>query len=311
MNADAFQSAVIDGHEDSHGAVHQRDGAGGIGAPHLMRLVSEDRAVVGVRSQNPSGSARGQVVGLPHQAEDPALGGANPPDTEARPDFAVPFAHKRRRGQHLADLDGQCLVGVRGLQAALGWLAHEAASLVIDGRPAYTSLLAHADHTILALNGRQRVAWLLADLPATQGPPPRRRLTASRDSSRRIVRPPTSVFSRASSVSRPSAARLVNLACLPATKWPRHAESVAAVMPRSRDTRSSSSPRNNRKTASPFFREDNRPRSAFDFAMDTSFNEGAVCPKCVSKKIVRRRTPSEFVGQCQEDRDVEEDLCSG
>lgn len=64
--ADALQSAVIDGHEDSHGAVHQRDGAGGIGAPHLMRLVSEDRAVVGVRSQNPSGSARGQVVGLPH-----------------------------------------------------------------------------------------------------------------------------------------------------------------------------------------------------------------------------------------------------
>lgn len=93
--ADALQSAVIDGHEDSHGAVHQRDGAGGIGAPHLMRLVSEDRAVVGVRSQNPSGSARGQVVGLPHQAENPALGGANPPDTEARPDFAVPFAHKR------------------------------------------------------------------------------------------------------------------------------------------------------------------------------------------------------------------------
>jgi hypothetical protein len=39
-------------------------------------------------------------------------------------------------------------------------------------------------------------------------------------------------------------------------------------------------------------REENRPRSVFDFAMDTSIKDGAVCPKCVSKEIVGRRTAS-------------------
>lgn len=71
-------------------------------------------------------------------------------------------------------------------------------------------------------------------------------------------------------------------------KWSHHDESVAAVMPRSRDTRFISSPHNNRKTASPFFREENRPRAAFTFAMDTSIYKGAVCPNCVSKEIVER-----------------------
>lgn len=165
------------------------------------------------------------------------------------------------------------------------WLAGARGCFASNRRSTgYISLLAHEDHTILALNGRQRGVAPRMDLPATKGLPPRRRLTASRDSSRRIVRSPTSVFSLASSVSQPSVAQLVKRACPPATKWPRHAESVAAVMSRSRDTRSSSSPRNNRKTASPFFREDNHPRSALDSPWTLPSMKGGSMPQmCVQE----------------------------
>jgi len=50
------------------------------------------------------------------------------------------------------------------------------------------------------------------------------------------------------------------------------------------------SPRNTRSTTSIFLREENLPRSAFDFALVTSIHQGAVCPAGVSKKIVRRKT---------------------
>ncbi len=95
MAPDAFKRAVIDRHEDGDRAVLQRDGAGGIVAPHLIGLVGDDGAVVGLRPQDPLGPARGQEAGLSHQAEDPELGGANPLRAEARPDLAMPFAEKR------------------------------------------------------------------------------------------------------------------------------------------------------------------------------------------------------------------------
>ena len=50
-----------------------------------------------------------------------------------------------------------------------------------------------------------------------------------------------------------------------------------------------SSPRSTRSTTSIFLREENRPRSVFAFAMDTSVHQGAVCPNGVSKEIVGRR----------------------
>jgi hypothetical protein len=44
-----------------------------------------------------------------------------------------------------------------------------------------------------------------------------------------------------------------------------------------------------RSRTSTFLHEGNRPRSTFNFAMDTSIHEGAVCPNGATKEIVGRR----------------------
>src|SRR5581483_7049443 len=239
------------------------------------------------RPQDPLGPAGGQQASLPHQPKDPGLGRANPLHAKARPDLAVPFAQKRRGREHLPDVAGQRLVRVRRLRPSLGRLPGRlrgAALMVIERRPAQAPLLAHPDHTIAALLGRRRGAAHRVDLPATKGAPPRRRLTASRESSRRIVRSPTKAFSRAADGRDDELARLFRLAWPPAKNWSRHSAIRAAVTPNSRDTRSRSSPRSTRSTASTFLREEQRPRSAFDFAMDTSFMRGQYAPNRCPKK---------------------------
>src|SRR6478735_5198261 len=293
MDADPFEGAMIHADEDRDGPVLPRHRAGRIGAPHLIRALGRDPAVVGPGSQDALGPAGRQEASRPHESQHARLRGANPLRPQARPDFAGPFAEKGRGREHLPDVRGEHLVGVRRLRATLGRLGGRprgAVLVVIVRRPAHAPFLTDSHHALAALLGRRQGVAHRVDLPVAKGTPPRRRWTASRDSSSRMVRSPTNAFSRASSASRPSAARLFKPAWPLVTKWSRHSDSVAAVIPASRETRSRSSPSSTRNTTSTFLREDNRPRSVFDFAIDTSVIERAVCPNRVSKEIVGRRS---------------------
>src|SRR6185437_1559768 len=292
MEADPFEGTMIHADKDRDQAVLQRHGARRIGTPHLIRAHGRDGPVMVSRATHSLSPVRCQEVGLPHEPPHTGFRGPNALCPQARPDLAVALPEKRRGRDDCPDMTRERLIGVRGFRSPLGgdgWLG-DAALLVITRRPTQAPFLADPDHTIRTLDGRRRGVAHRVDLPAAKGAPPRRRLTASRDSSRRIVRSPTSAFRRASSSSRPSAARLFKPACPLVTKCSRHSDSLAAVMLVSRETRSRSSPRSTSRTASTFFREENRPRSVFDCAMDTSINEGAVCPNCVSKEIVGRGT---------------------
>jgi hypothetical protein len=287
MKPDTFQCAMIDRHEAGHGAVLQGHRARGVGAPPLMGPLGRDGAVMRSRPHGPRGAARGRAASLPHQPEPPELGGPDAGHAQARPALAGPFAQKRRRGEPLPDVVGQGLIRVRRLRPPLGRLAGwplGTAPLVRARRPGHAPLLAHPVHTKATLLGRRRGVAHRVDRPATQGRPPRRRWTASRASARRLVRSPTKAFNRANSSSRPSAARLFRPAWPLARNWSRQSERVAAVTPSSRETRSSSSPRSTCNTASTFLREEKRPRSAFNLAMDTSFNEGQDAPNQGPKK---------------------------
>src|SRR6185437_1577475 len=179
------------------------------------------------------------------------------------------------------------LIGVHRLRPPLdgrdGRLCN-AGLLVITRRPIQAPFLTEPDHTIRALDGRQRGVAHRVNLLELKGVPALRRLTTSRDNSSRIVRSPTRAFRRASSSSRPLAVRLFKPASPLVMECSRHSDNVAAVMPRSREIKSRASPRNTRSTASTFLREENRPRSGFDCAMDTSLNEVQYAPNVCPRK---------------------------
>jgi hypothetical protein len=69
----------------------------------------------------------------------------------------------------------------------------------------------------------------------------------------------------------------------------RHSDSVAAVIPSSRETVSRSSPLSNRITASAFRRAVKRPLSSF-FRFDIDTSVGILTPNRVSQSIVQRGT---------------------
>ena len=121
MNSHTFERAMIDGHEDGHRAMLHCDGAGGIGAPHLIRTLRRDRAVVDPWPHDTRRPAGSHEVNLPHEPQHPQFGRANPLRPQTRPYFAMPFPEKRRGGQHLPNVPGEHLVGVRCLRASRGW----------------------------------------------------------------------------------------------------------------------------------------------------------------------------------------------
>ena len=66
MDADPFEGAMVHADEDRDGPVLPRHRAGRIGAPHLIRALGRDPAVVGPRIQDALGPAGRQEASLPH-----------------------------------------------------------------------------------------------------------------------------------------------------------------------------------------------------------------------------------------------------
>ena len=88
--------------------------------PHIVvRLLGDDRAVMGLRAVGVAAPPRGLEVVLPHQPPDPLGGGADPLTPQAGPDLAVALAMERALGQDPADVADQLLVRGRPDRATL------------------------------------------------------------------------------------------------------------------------------------------------------------------------------------------------
>src|SRR5512139_418776 len=95
MDANPFERAMIHPDEDRDGPVFHRHRAGRIRAPHLVRTLRRDRAVVDSWADDAWGSPGGQEAGLPHEPQHTGFRGANPSRPQPRPDFAMAFPEKR------------------------------------------------------------------------------------------------------------------------------------------------------------------------------------------------------------------------
>ena len=95
---------VIDGHEDERRPLAHGHRGGHVRAPHHVRGLGGDRAVVCLRAVRLAHTVRGLEVVLPHQPAHPLLRGADPLDPELRPGLPVPFAMKGRRFEHPANV---------------------------------------------------------------------------------------------------------------------------------------------------------------------------------------------------------------
>jgi hypothetical protein len=78
-------------------------GRGQVGAPHLVDPLGSDGAVVRLRTMRPPYPAWRLEPMLPGQAQDAALGGADPGEAQPRPDLPIALAVEWALGQQLAD----------------------------------------------------------------------------------------------------------------------------------------------------------------------------------------------------------------
>ena len=110
MQADALGCAVIDGHEDEGRALTHGHRGRHVRAPHHIGGLGGDGPVVRLRAVRVAHAVRGLEVVLPHQPAHPLLGRADSHDPQLRPGFPVPFAMKRRRLEHAANMADQDVV---------------------------------------------------------------------------------------------------------------------------------------------------------------------------------------------------------
>ena len=129
MDAETFARAMVD--QDEHSGLALAGERGGeVRAPspgsprdpdrvgwHLVDALGADAAVVRSRSARPAEAMRRLQPMLAGQAQDPALGGTNALEAQARPDLAITLAVKSALRQAFADGFDQLRVGHRPGQA--------------------------------------------------------------------------------------------------------------------------------------------------------------------------------------------------
>ena len=92
-----FCRTVIDGHENERRPLAHGHCGSHVRAPHHVRDLRGNRAVMYLRAVRPAHAVRGLEVVLAHQPAHPFLRSADSLDPELRPGLPVPFAMKGRR----------------------------------------------------------------------------------------------------------------------------------------------------------------------------------------------------------------------
>lgn len=263
VDADAFRRAVIHGDEHADLAVGQGDGGRQVGAPHLVDPFAGDRSVVGSGASGPASPMWRQQAVLAHQPQDAPFRGPQAGEAQPGPDLAIAFAVKRAGFQDAADFRNQLRVGHWPLgtsTAPIGPGRRMAGA--IDRGPGHAPGPAHGGDPVGSVRGGRDVPAHGLDLRRAKGRPASRRAILPSSSSLSRVSSPTFERRRRTSSSRSSAGRVLSAAWPAARKSSRQPEIRAAGTPRSRETRSRSSPRRIRRTAPCLRLADIRPFGA-------------------------------------------------
>ena len=250
MQTDALGRAVVNGHEDTGRPLGDGHRGRHVGAPHHVRRLGGDRAVVRRRAMRLAHAVRGLEVVRTHSSAHPLLRGPNPLDPQLRPGFPVALTMKRRRLKHPADVAHQDLVRGRtdGPAAMPARAVPRCLPPRIDTRPRPCPHAADALHTIRPTGGDRLGAAPRVDLRRANGRPASSWSPFAYSNSVSIRSSPILACSRRWSSSPASVARLFKPAWPVAKNLSRPCEARAAVMPNSRDTDSRSSPRRRRST---------------------------------------------------------------
>ena len=85
MNAHTLGRALVDGGEDGHLAVVERDRCRGVDAPHPVGTIGGDGSAMGLVGDGQGLALGRQQPGLPHQAQHPGYRAADPCHPKACP----------------------------------------------------------------------------------------------------------------------------------------------------------------------------------------------------------------------------------
>jgi hypothetical protein len=206
----ALLGAVVDGDEDG-GVTLVGEAAGGVAAPHLVRALGGDGAVVSLGAVGSTDAGRCQQASLAHQTQHPPLPGPDPRRAQPRPHLTVPLAEPGRAGDRLTNAFGQLRIAPLGLGTALLRRPRRGRLTGLDGvhRRAGDLQGAAAERQTIgpAGGGRDGLAHGL-DLRGAKGEFASARRARSRSNSFSMVISPTLRRRRAISSSRSSEARL-------------------------------------------------------------------------------------------------------
>src|SRR3954454_23272327 len=249
MDADALGRAVVDGDEYRGLALagHHR---GQVGPPHQVDPLGRDRAVVGPRAVSTPGTLVRQQAVLTREPQDAAPAGADPRESQPRPQLTIALAVEGAVLQQPPDLPDQGRVRHRADRPRPPPLAAIRAAVAVDGRPRDAPQARDPLDAVRLGGGGRAPPAHRPDLLRAKGRPASSRSTLAPSSSFAIVSSPTFSFRRPISLSRASAGRLLSDTSPAARKASRQPLSSAAVTPSPRETSSRSSPRSSRSTAS-------------------------------------------------------------
>src|SRR3954463_1672672 len=250
---------MIDGHEHRDLAL-TREGRGQVGAPHLIHRLGDDGAVVGARASGCPDPGGREQVGLAHEPQHPALGGANARHAQPGPDLAVTFTVKGAGAQDGTDRLHQGRIRHRPNRTGTpGRFGPGGGEMPIDAGPRGAPDPADAGQAIgPATCGRDGPAHG-RDLRRAKGRLSSRAAILASSSSRSSSISPSFAFRRSVSSASPLVDRVARLASPAATKVSCHPVRVAAVTPSARESVSRSSPRSIRSTVSRLRWRDMRP----------------------------------------------------
>src|SRR6516162_11333795 len=112
VDAHAFRRTVIDSGKHRHRTLCLGKRGSGIGAPHLIGRLGQDRPVVRVVARHFRLAQRRKQVMLPQQPENAVFRSSHAPVTQAGPDLPITFSGENGFGQELTNLSDELLGGV-------------------------------------------------------------------------------------------------------------------------------------------------------------------------------------------------------